>query len=79
MLAPLFVFAVEALREAAKRGSFRGLGLTTRVPVPSQAQGEKSQVRDGSIHCAECEGMPLVTGRGQLTGSAKGQCSHLAH
>ncbi|QDI73330.1 hypothetical protein CD934_18465 [Streptomyces calvus] len=25
------------------------------------------------------EGMPLVTGRGQLTGSAKGQCSHLAH
>jgi hypothetical protein len=34
VLAPLFVFAVEALREAAKRGSFRGLGLTTRVPVP---------------------------------------------
>ncbi|PAZ17584.1 hypothetical protein CLM62_01885 [Streptomyces sp. SA15] len=25
------------------------------------------------------EGMPLVTGRRQLTGSAKGQCSHLAH
>ncbi|GCB46797.1 hypothetical protein SNL152K_4095 [Streptomyces sp. NL15-2K] len=25
------------------------------------------------------EGMPLVTGRGQLTGSAKGQCSHMAH
>ncbi|RLU84031.1 hypothetical protein CTZ27_27470 [Streptomyces griseocarneus] len=24
-------------------------------------------------------GMPLVTGREQLTGSAKGQCSHLAH
>ncbi|AZM64574.1 hypothetical protein DMA10_27845 [Streptomyces sp. WAC 01420] len=31
--------------------------------------------------CRRCssEGMPLVTGRGQLTGSAKGQCSHLAH
>src|SRR6478735_4794398 len=37
VLAPLFVFAVEALREAAKRGSFRGLGLTTRVPVPLRA------------------------------------------
>ncbi|EDY45892.1 hypothetical protein SSBG_03978 [Streptomyces sp. SPB074] len=24
-------------------------------------------------------GMPLVTGRRQLTGSAKGQCSHMAH
>ncbi|OON78505.1 hypothetical protein GBW32_22170 [Streptomyces tsukubensis] len=24
-------------------------------------------------------GMPLVTGRRQLTGSAKGQCSHSAH
>lgn len=36
VLAPLFVL-VEALREAAKRGSFRGLGLTTRVPVPSDA------------------------------------------
>src|SRR5688500_15296690 len=35
VLAPLFVL-VEALREAAKRGSFRGLGLTTRVPVPQQ-------------------------------------------
>ncbi|GAA2527018.1 hypothetical protein GCM10010423_21460 [Streptomyces levis] len=34
VLAALFVFAVEALREAAKRGSFRGLGLTTRVPAP---------------------------------------------
>ncbi|GAA2639008.1 hypothetical protein GCM10010307_37950 [Streptomyces vastus] len=38
VLAPLFVFAVEAVREAAKRGSFRGLGLTTRVPVPSRTQ-----------------------------------------
>jgi hypothetical protein len=34
VLAPLFIFAVEAVREAAKRGSFRGLGLTTRVPAP---------------------------------------------
>ncbi|GEB48727.1 hypothetical protein SCA03_12780 [Streptomyces cacaoi] len=55
MLAPLFELAVEAVREAAKRGSFRGLGLSTRIPVP------------------------LVTGRGQLIGSAKGQCSHKAH
>jgi hypothetical protein len=45
----------EALREAAKRGSFRGLGLSARVPAP------------------------LVTGRGQLIGSAKGQCSHETH
>ncbi|OQD53125.1 hypothetical protein BM536_031755 [Streptomyces phaeoluteigriseus] len=30
-------------------------------------------------HRCSGEGMPLVTGRGQLTGSAKGQCSHLAH
>ncbi|GAA1173688.1 hypothetical protein GCM10009654_33780 [Streptomyces hebeiensis] len=45
VLAPLFVFAVEALREAAKRGSFRGLGLTTRVPVPGRARREKAQFR----------------------------------
>jgi len=32
VLAPL-LWGVEALREAAKRGSFRGLGLTTRIPV----------------------------------------------
>ena len=37
----------EALREAAKRGSFRGLGLTTRVPAPSTGRGDgKPQVRD---------------------------------
>ncbi|GHJ34922.1 hypothetical protein Sm713_05310 [Streptomyces sp. TS71-3] len=41
VLAPLFVFAVEAVREAAKRGSFRGLGLTTRVPVPAGHGDEK--------------------------------------
>jgi hypothetical protein len=62
VLAPLFVFAVEALREAAKRGSFRGLGLTTRVPVPCWAQRQKSQVGDYLQQCS-CVGMPLVTGR----------------
>ncbi|GAA3868345.1 hypothetical protein GCM10022207_36330 [Streptomyces lannensis] len=46
VLAPLFIFAVEAVREAAKRGSFRGLGLTTRVPVPARHRDGKSQVRD---------------------------------
>ncbi|GAA3828595.1 hypothetical protein GCM10022206_79000 [Streptomyces chiangmaiensis] len=46
VLAPLFIFAVEAVREAAKRGSFRGLGLTTRVPVPAGHRDGKSQVRD---------------------------------
>src|SRR5919109_2240854 len=55
VLAPLFELAVEAVREAAKRGSFRGLGLSKRIPVP------------------------LATGREQLTGSAKGQCSPKAH
>ncbi|GAA3871903.1 hypothetical protein GCM10022227_31920 [Streptomyces sedi] len=34
MLVPLFWWFVEALREAAKRGSFRGLGLSARVPAP---------------------------------------------
>src|SRR3954470_24884701 len=42
VLAPLFVFAVEAVREAAKRGSFRGLGLTTRVPDPSPAHQDRN-------------------------------------
>ncbi|MEW5356796.1 hypothetical protein E0E62_31020 [Streptomyces sp. 16-176A] len=44
--------------------------------VPDVAEGP-GQVRSGR-RCSS-EGMPLVTGRGQLTGSAKGQCSHLAH
>ncbi|AWI33091.1 hypothetical protein E3E14_22940 [Streptomyces sp. ICN441] len=43
-------------------------GTKTEIP----GQGYSGQ------RCS-CEGMPLVTGRGQLTGSAKGQCSHLAH
>ncbi|QES52519.1 hypothetical protein DEJ50_19320 [Streptomyces venezuelae] len=38
----------------------------------------KDQVRDVQSVCSSV-GMPLATGRGQLTGSAKGQCSHLAH
>jgi hypothetical protein len=46
VLAALFVFAVEALREAAKRGSFRGLGLTTRVPAPHRLHRQESQIRD---------------------------------
>ncbi|GLX52930.1 hypothetical protein Shyhy01_58800 [Streptomyces hygroscopicus subsp. hygroscopicus] len=45
VLAPLFVFAVEALREAAKRGSFRGLGLTTRVPAPLPNTETETQVK----------------------------------
>ena len=47
VLAPLFEFA-EAVREAAKRGSFRGLGLTTRVPVPSRHSGRNP--RSGRFH-----------------------------
>ncbi|GAA2056962.1 hypothetical protein GCM10009757_35370 [Streptomyces cheonanensis] len=34
VLVPLVVLVVEALREAAKRGSFRGLGLSARIPAP---------------------------------------------
>jgi hypothetical protein len=49
VLAPLFIFAFEAVREAAKRGSFRGLGLTTRSPVPSRTQRRKPQFRGGSV------------------------------
>ncbi|GAA2715941.1 hypothetical protein GCM10010315_26070 [Streptomyces luteosporeus] len=78
VLAPLFVLAVEALREAAKRGSFRGLGLTTRVPVPLRPE-ERIPRSGGFFRLCYEVGMPLVTGREQLTGSAKGQCSHLAH
>ncbi|QEV73176.1 hypothetical protein DMH26_17405 [Streptomyces sp. WAC 05379] len=41
---------------------------------------QPKKARSGrSGHRCSSEGMPLVTGRGQLTGSAKGQCSHLAH
>ncbi|GAA2421499.1 hypothetical protein GCM10010421_03860 [Streptomyces glaucus] len=58
VLAALFVFAVEALREAAKRGSFRGLGLTTRVPVPHRARRQKSQVGDDPVVGAEARADP---------------------
>src|SRR3954464_11062964 len=65
VLAPLFVFAVEALREAAKRGSFRGLGLTTRSPGPpprhrdrSPRNDPKGQVRDSPVINAEARADP---------------------
>ncbi|GEB56569.1 hypothetical protein GCM10017674_61830 [Streptomyces gardneri] len=63
VLAPLFVL-VEALREAAKRGSFRGLGLTTRVPVPSNALRQtfpemtKRPGQTGSVHEADAKVCP---------------------
>ncbi|GAA2266638.1 hypothetical protein GCM10010145_36320 [Streptomyces ruber] len=76
VLAPLFVFAVEAVREAAKRGSFRGLGLTTRVPAPRPGTSGKVPGQGRFLRQCSSEGMLLVTGRRQLTGSAKGQCSH---
>ncbi|GGO55531.1 hypothetical protein GCM10012287_47020 [Streptomyces daqingensis] len=50
VLAPLFELAVEAVREAAKRGSFRGLGLSTRIPVaPGDGQGAANRQRKGSV------------------------------
>ncbi|GGS23479.1 hypothetical protein GCM10010259_09010 [Streptomyces daghestanicus] len=58
VLAALFVFAVEALREAAKRGSFRGLGLTTRVPVPHPAQSRKPQVGADPVDGARARACP---------------------
>ncbi|GHD50927.1 hypothetical protein GCM10010317_030980 [Streptomyces mirabilis] len=65
VLAPLFVFAVEAVREAAKRGSFRGLGLTTRVPAPHCGHRDspfpiqpKGQVRDDLVIGAHARACP---------------------
>ncbi|GGP75407.1 hypothetical protein GCM10010265_62410 [Streptomyces griseoincarnatus] len=58
VLAPLFVFAVEALREAAKRGSFRGLGLTTRVPAPHWAQRRTFQVGSDPVVHARVRACP---------------------
>ncbi|GHJ23696.1 hypothetical protein TPA0909_53100 [Streptomyces albus] len=50
VLAPLFELAVEAVREAAKRGSFRGLGLSTRVPAPLvTGRGAANRQRKGSV------------------------------
>ncbi|RVU18018.1 hypothetical protein EOT10_33245 [Streptomyces antnestii] len=70
------------------RGSARGgqEGVLPRARTHYARTGPKL-ARDGteipgqggfSPRCSS-EGMPLVTGRRQLTGSAKGQCSHLAH
>ncbi|QES46145.1 hypothetical protein DEJ49_21945 [Streptomyces venezuelae] len=47
-----------------------GPRLDTETDIPGQG---------GSDPQCSSEGMPLVTGRRQLTGSAKGQCSHSAH
>ncbi|GHI55959.1 hypothetical protein Srubr_58050 [Streptomyces rubradiris] len=58
VLAPLFVFAVEAVREAAKRGSFRGLGLTTRVPVPLLYTGTETPGQGVSVDCAQVRADP---------------------
>ncbi|PJN10158.1 hypothetical protein CG723_20440 [Streptomyces sp. CB01635] len=54
-----------------------GPKLARRQKLPESAR--EGQV--GTVSSPRCwsEGMPLVTGREQLTGSAKGQCSHLAH
>ncbi|GAB2932644.1 hypothetical protein GCM10022245_73580 [Streptomyces mayteni] len=49
VLVPWFVLLVEALREAAKRGSFRGLGLSARVPGPPGDGQEASRQRKGSV------------------------------
>ncbi|PIM67767.1 hypothetical protein CTU88_36890 [Streptomyces sp. JV178] len=53
-------------------------------PSPAQSEQAVPELTDKarsewSLRRCSSEGMPLVTGRGQLTGSAKGQCSHLAH
>ena len=65
VLAPLFVFVVEALREAAKRGSFRGLGLTTRVPVPTLRHTDDRSPDQGVIQST-------VLKRGHAPGDGQG-------
>ncbi|GLX18165.1 hypothetical protein Slala01_18090 [Streptomyces lavendulae subsp. lavendulae] len=76
VLAPLFVL-VEALREAAKRGSFRGLGLTTRVPVPADTEDKvlpiwrKDQVRGGQSDVLE-RGHAPGDGQGTANRQRKG-------
>ncbi|QES39050.1 hypothetical protein DEJ48_15930 [Streptomyces venezuelae] len=47
-----------------------GPRLDTETDIPGQGES--------GPQCSSM-GMPLVTGRRQLTGSAKGQCSHSAH
>ncbi|RST21755.1 hypothetical protein EF908_20325 [Streptomyces sp. WAC04770] len=49
-------------------------GTQTHRPEPAE---KASSARVG--HRCSSTGMPLVTGRRQLTGSAKGQCSQAAH
>src|SRR6185369_9065267 len=71
VLAPLFELAVEALREAAKRGSFRGLGLTTRVPVPPPGTDKDAQIRTIPHVCSGL-GLPLVTGQAAANRQRKG-------
>ncbi|CAM5530197.1 hypothetical protein SXANM310S_00404 [Streptomyces xanthochromogenes] len=84
VLAPLFVLAVEALREAAKRGPSEGSdslrAYRSHVGTERDVSESAGKASSGRFNprCSS-EGMPLVTGRGQLTGSAKGQCSHSAH
>ncbi|AYN43651.1 hypothetical protein D9753_14430 [Streptomyces dangxiongensis] len=69
------------------RGSARGgqEGVLPRARTHYARTGPSSHTATGnprsggSGRLCSREGRPLVTGRGQLTGSAKGQCSHLAH
>ncbi|GGR79908.1 hypothetical protein Snoj_76440 [Streptomyces nojiriensis] len=68
VLAPLFVL-VEALREAAKRGSFRGLGLTTRVPVPADTEDKPPESnRKGQVRVDQSS----VLKRGHVPGDGQG-------
>ncbi|TXS57829.1 hypothetical protein EAO77_10090 [Streptomyces sp. t39] len=70
----------------------RGRGVARGGQEGVLPRARTHYARTGPMLCVErrprsglvfgrCSGMemPLVTGRGQLTGSAKGQCSHLAH
>ncbi|POX48678.1 hypothetical protein C3488_19725 [Streptomyces sp. Ru72] len=48
-------------------------------PGPGRAQRWKASGQRLHMLGAQAWGVLLVTGRRQLTGSAKGQCSHKAH
>ncbi|PJN37801.1 hypothetical protein CG747_26675 [Streptomyces sp. CB02959] len=54
------------------RTHYARTGPESSKAVDKPRSGRVNQLCSGS-------GMPLVTGREQLTGSAKGQCSHMAH
>ncbi|GGZ16303.1 hypothetical protein GCM10010365_40300 [Streptomyces poonensis] len=58
VLAALFVFAVEAVREAAKRGPSEGSDSLRAYRPPDRAQEWKSQVKDGSIVGARARACP---------------------